>query len=110
MLCIIVGQQNIESLKKHWILVAPTVFASEGLSGFRAQIFPVSEGNKAFLSSNVRFLIDIGFLIAVYRVLNHRVMLTDVHPDTPFSVGLLNLYRPFVVQVNQNGIMSSMST
>jgi len=37
-------------------------------------------------------------------------MLIDVHPDTPFSVGLLDVYTPFVVQVNQHGIMSSTST
>jgi hypothetical protein len=58
---IIVGQQNIESLKKNWILVAPVVFASERISGFRAQIFPGSEGNKVFLSSNAKFLLDTGF-------------------------------------------------
>jgi hypothetical protein len=58
---IIVGQQNVESVKHHWTLVAPAVVASERMSGFHAQIFPGSEGNKGFLSSNVRFLIDTGF-------------------------------------------------
>jgi hypothetical protein len=59
---IIVGQQNIESVKnKHWILVAPAVFASERKSDFRARIFPGSEGNKAFLFSSARFLIGTGF-------------------------------------------------
>ena len=47
--------------KKHRILATPAVFVSERMSGFRAQIFPVSEGNKVFLSSNVRFRIDTGF-------------------------------------------------
>jgi len=57
----IVGQQNIESVKNHWILVAPAVFASDRIFGFRVLIFPGSEGNKAFHSSNARFLIDAGF-------------------------------------------------
>jgi hypothetical protein len=79
------------------------------MSGSRAQIFPGSEGNKAFLSSNATFLIETGNLFSVYRLLNHRIMLTDVrvHPDTPFSVDLLDVYTPFVVQVNQYSIMST---
>lgn len=47
--------------KKHWILIAPAVFVSERMSVFRTQIFSGSEGNKFFLSSNVRFVIYTGF-------------------------------------------------
>ena len=80
-------------------------FSVTGRLASARRFFVVRKAHKAILSSNARFIIDIGIYLAVHRVLKHRITSTDVRPDMSFSVGL-----PFVVQVNQHGIMSSMST
>lgn len=41
--------------KKQWILFVPAVFVSDRMSGFRAQIFPGSEGNKSFFPAMLGF-------------------------------------------------------